>query len=50
MNFHQRCVSNNQLDVKDYTDYDPDLTDLNETFIRGVSQAKDQSIKLWGLD
>ena len=27
-------------------DYDPNLTDLHETFIRGVSPAKDQSTKL----
>ena len=40
---------NNWLNFGDDTNYDPDpdLTDLHETFIRGVSLAKDQSIKLW---
>ena len=51
---YQRFVSSQgtkeqQLDFGDGPDYDPDpdLTDLHETFIRGVSLAKDQSIKLW---
>ena len=40
---------NNWLDFGDDTNYDPDpdLTDLHETFIRGVSLVKDQPIKLW---
>ena len=37
----------NDLNCNPDLDYDPDLTDLHEPFIRFVSLAKGQSIKLW---
>ena len=44
----------NLVDLSDDPDHDPypgpdpDRTDLHDTFTRGVSHAKDQSITCWG--